>query len=76
MNMDEARKAGIRKIAQRLLKRIKNEIDGDAEGLPLKPCGSPILFHWDLAKPSIHNVALAINLAGQPQVMHPKQEAP
>ena len=44
---------------------------GDAKGLPLTPNGNPILFHWDLEKPRIHNVALAINLAGQPQVTYP-----
>ena len=48
---------------------------GDAQGLPLTPNGNPILFHWDLEKPSIRNVALAINLTGQPQVMHPKVHA-
>ena len=47
---------------------------GDAQGLPLTPNGNPILFHWDLEKPSIHNVALAINLAGQPQVRTQTQE--
>lgn len=30
MNMDKASKTGIRNIAQRLLERLKNEIDGDA----------------------------------------------